>query len=117
MAVVNKYNFIAEEAITPVTLTAADTATLDLDKTNHVMIIENSTGGDLTVNVSSSGVTTIDVSGVGEIDLSGGKDFSVIDGTVVKIPLTPKYEKWLDGSSGEIDITGGTGATAYIIYA
>ena len=116
MATVTTYQLLAEEEVTAVTMTASDDAEIDLNKT-AVLIVENSTGGDLTLNVSSANVTTIDIDGVGTIDLSGGKDFTLTDGAIEKIPFIPKYKKYVDGDSGTIALTGGTGATAYILQA
>lgn len=112
MATVTVYDFVTEEQIVPVTLTASDDASLSLSKKSHI-IIDNITAGALTVNILGDTATSIECNGVGTIDLSGGKDFSIPTGEVHKIPLNPYYQEWIQ--SGAITITGGTGATAYII--
>jgi len=112
MAVINKYNFLVEEVIVPTTLAASDTVKVDLQK-QSVLVVENATGGSLTVNVIGDTATTTVCSGLGEIVLTGGKDFIVADVTTLKIPLNSTYQKWW--GDGNLTITGGLNATAYIL--
>jgi len=112
MAVLNKYAFLAEEIIVPVTLAASDTAEVTLSKKTALVVV-NATGGPLTINVKGDTATTATCDGLGSIDLTGGKDFTVADGETFKFPLNATYQKWL--GDGNITITGGTGAEAYIL--
>jgi hypothetical protein len=112
MAVLNKYTFGAEGAIVPVTLTASDSVALDLSK-KSILVIENASGGPLTVNVVGDTATSYTCSGVGSIDLTGGLDFVVADGTTFQAPLNATYKQWL--GDGNLTITGGLAATAYVL--
>jgi len=111
MAVINKYNLLVEEAITPTVLSASDTVELNLAK-KSVLIVENASGGSLTINVKGDTATSVNCSGVGDIDLTGGKEFTVADGTAFKFPLNATYQAWL--GDGNLTITGGDLGLAYI---
>jgi hypothetical protein len=112
MAVLNKYTFLTEEVIFPVTLTASDTAVVSLNK-KSALIVENSTGGPLTINIKGDTATSKVCEGIGSVDLTGGKPFSIADTETKKFPLNATYQAWL--GDGNVTITGGTGATAYIL--
>lgn len=112
MAVINKYTLQSEGAIVPVTLTASDTAVLDLSKTSS-LIVFNDTIGALNVTVIGDTATTTVCKGVGSIDLTGGKTFPVAVGETFKFPLNGTYKEWL--GDGNLTITGGLDAEAYII--
>jgi len=112
MAVLNKYVFGAEAAIVPVTLTASDTVKIDLAK-QSILVVDNASGGPLSVNVVGDSATSVVCSGVGSIVLTGGKTFVVANATTFQIPLNTKYKEWL--GDGNLTITGGLAATAYIL--
>ena len=114
MATVLAYNLLYEGVIVPATLTGTDDAVYVIGNSG-AMIVENSTGGDLTINVQGAGATTVRCKGVGDIDLSGGKDFVVTDGTTARLNFVPLNQSWL--GDGNLTITGGTGAKAYILYS
>jgi hypothetical protein len=112
MATLNKYTFGAEAAIVPVTLTASDDAIVDLSK-KTTLVVFNGTAGSLDINVVGDTATSATCSGIGSIDLTGGKTFTVGIGATFQFPLNTKYKEWL--GDGNLTITGGTGAEAYIL--
>ena len=112
MAVINKYTLGAEEVVVPVTLTASDTAVLDLAK-KSTLLVTNDTAGALNIVVVGDTATTANCPGIGSIDLTGGKTFPVGIGETFKFPLNSTYQAWL--GDGNLTITGGDDATAYII--
>lgn len=112
MAVLNKYKLRVEEKITPVTLTASDTVKVSLTL-GSVLFIDNVTAGTLSLNIKGDTATTTECPGVGTIALSLGHSYSVPAGEVHKVPLNPQIQKWL--GDGNLTITGGDGAEAYII--
>lgn len=112
MAVLNKYALGTEAVIVPITLGATDSAVVNLAKKTS-LIINNGTVGSLSVNVDGDTATSVACTGVGVTDLTGGKTFVVAAGTIRNIPLNPNYQKWL--GDGNITITGGDAATAYIL--
>ena len=114
MAVINSYTFSAEEAIVPTVLGASDTVKVSLSRSS-ILVINNASGGSLTVNVLGDTATSTVCAGVGTIDLTGGKDFVVADATQFKIPLNTKYQDWL--GDGNLTITGADTATAYVLQA
>lgn len=115
MATLNKYTFNEEDTIVPVALTGADDVTLNASKTS-VLIVENASVGDVTINVLGDGVTSKVCQGVGTIDLSGGQDFVVTASSTLKFQLHPFHSAWL--GTGLVNITGGTAdLTAYVLEA
>lgn len=112
MGVINKYAFGAEAAIVPVTLTASDTVLIDRSK-QSILVVFNDTVGSLSVNVVGDTATSVVCAGVGSIDLTGGKTFVVAAGATFQIPLNTKYKEWL--GDGNLTITGGLAATAYVL--
>jgi len=112
MAVINKYKFSTEEVITPIILGASDTVQVTLTSSSS-LFVQNDTGGPLTVNVLGDTATEFNCPGVGFIDLTGGKDFTVADGELYKFPLNTTYKEWL--GDGNLTITGGDLATAYVL--
>lgn len=97
--------------ITDNTLTSSDTFTYTASK-NPVLILENDTGGALTVTIDGGDGTTIPVAGIGDVDVSGGYSTgSIADGTHVAIPLN-SISHYLKGT---IEITGGTGIIAKLL--
>lgn len=112
MATVTVYSLMAEEEVAPVVLTASDDAAINLSR-KSVMIIENTTGVDVDINVIGDTATSVECDGVGTIDLSGGKTFTITANAVEKIPLNPTYQEWL--KSGALTITNGAGCEAYIL--
>ena len=112
MAIIESYEFRKEGPITPTVLSASDTALVNLNKSTTLVVL-NDTGGPLAINVKGDTATDVDCAGVGEIDLSGGITFDVLDGETYKLPLNTKYQKWL--GDGNITVTGGDLALAYIL--
>jgi len=102
---------LGSRSIIPTTLTSSDTFTY-LPRKNQTLIIENNSGVAVTVNIDGDGAGDLGVQGVGVIDISTGYDTAPIpDGEAVAIPLD-SISRYL---AGTIAVTGGTGATAYLI--
>ena len=112
MAIIESYEFRKEGIITPTVLGVSDTATVNLNKST-TLIVTNDTGATLSINVTGDTATYVDCDGIGEIDVSGGVTFDVLDGETYKLPLNTQYQKWL--GDGNITVTGGDLATAYIL--
>ncbi|AZU97928.1 hypothetical protein [Vibrio phage LP.1] len=116
MATINTYDLATSEPIVETTLTASDDAVVSLNKANIALIVTNDTGGDLTLNIVGAGVSNAyRCPGVGSIDLTAGAQATATDAAVTKINLSPEITKYL--GDGTLTITGGTGATAYIIQS
>lgn len=113
MALIETQDFSKEGPILATTMTASDTAIVGVKNKRSTLIIDNSTGGDLTINIVGNTATFANCSGIGEIDLTGGVSVTVVDGDLIKFPLNPYYKQWL--GDGNLTITGGTGAVAYIL--
>lgn len=114
MATINTYKLGTSELIVPVTLTASDDAVVSLNSVNVSLIVENSTGGDLTLTiVGANASANYNCPGVGTIDLTTGVQALAVDAATTKINLAPEIKKYL--GDGNLTITGGTGGVAYII--
>lgn len=101
----------ASRAITRTTLGASDTFTYT-SSTSPVLILDNASGGALTVLIDGAGATNQTVAGIGVIDLSGGYSTgSIANGACVAIPLN-SISSYL---SGTIAVTGGTGIKASLL--
>lgn len=112
MAIVESFEFGKEGTITATTLTASDVAVVNLSR-KATLIINNVTAGALTVNIVGDTATTKVCAGIGEIDLTDGIDAAVGIGEVYRLPLNSERQYWL--GDGNITITGGDGAEAYIL--
>ena len=100
-----------EVIVTETTLGASDTFTYTPSK-NPLLILNNGTGGALTVLIDGAGATTVGLPGVGNVDISGGFSTAAIaDGAVVVIELST-ISKYL---AGVIAVTGGTGLVAQLL--
>ncbi|MFW1676451.1 hypothetical protein ACFVYJ_01535 [Pontibacter sp. JAM-7] len=100
-----------QATVTKTTLGASDTFTYDSTK-RPVLILDNVTGGALTVTIDGDGASTVSVSGVGAVDISGGYSTgSIAAGAQVVIPLKD-ISAYL---SGTIAVTGGTGIEAALL--
>lgn len=98
-------------AVTVTTLTSSDTFTYTASK-DPVLILNNVTGGALTVTIDGDGATTVAVQGVGSVDVSGGYSTgSIASGDTVAIPLDT-ISQYLQGT---ITMTGGTGIEATLL--
>lgn len=96
-------------AVTVSTLTATDAFTY---AAGDELYIQNNSGGALTPNLKGAAATTTPVQGLGDVDVSGGYTLpSIADGESVMVPLDT-VAKYL---IGEVMVTGGDAATAYII--
>lgn len=100
------------KTITRTTLTSSDTFTYNASK-SPILILDNVTGGSLTVTIDGSGApTALDVSGVGFTDLSNGfSTGSIAAGACIMIQLA-RISQYLQGT---IAVTGGTGIKATLI--
>lgn len=97
--------------ITDNTLTSSDTFTYTPTK-SPVLILENDTGGALTVTIDGDGGTTVPVAGIGDVSVASGYSTgSIANGTHVAIPLN-SISKYLQGT---IAMTGGTGIIAKLL--
>lgn len=97
--------------VTETTLTASDTFTYNSSK-RQVLVLNNGTGGPLTVNIDGDGGTTVPVRGLGNVDVSGGYDIGPIaDGEIKAIQLDT-ISKYLQGT---IAVTGGTDIVAQLL--
>ena len=97
--------------VTRTTLTSADTFTYNSAK-GAVLILDNVTGGALTVTIDGAGGTTVPVAGLGDVSVASGYSTgSIAAGACVAIPLDSIY-LYLQGV---IAVTGGTGIKATLI--
>lgn len=97
--------------VTVTTLTASDTFVFN-DSRNPVLVLNNVSGGPLTVTIDGDGATTVGVPGAGTFDISGGYSTGVIaDGEVFAIPLR-SISRYL---AGVIAVTGGAGIEASLL--
>ena len=114
MATVTAYDvrLLGRQAITPTTLTADDDFVLNTRQ--QVLVVSNTTGGDLTINILGDQATTVACPGVGNVDVSGGFDALVSDGQTIYIPIN-SIRSYLSDTTNQPNITGGTGLAAYIL--
>lgn len=113
MATINKYTFNKADTIVPVALTGTDDVTLVPSKTS-VLIVENASVGNVTINLLGDGVTTKVCQGIGDVDLSGGLDFVVTASSTMKFQLNPFHAAYMGDAL--VNITGGTAdLTAYVL--
>lgn len=93
------------------TMTASDTFTYNPSK-NPVMILDNVTGGPLTVTFDGAGGTTVPVAGVGSVSVAAGyPTASIAAGAKHVVPLNT-ISAFLQGV---IAVTGGTGIVASLL--
>lgn len=98
-------------APTRTTLSSSDTLVYDSAK-NQFLIVENPTGGSLTLNIDGSGSTTIAVPGYGgTVSVASGYNITVAAGAVAAVNLNTINAFLL----GTVTCTGASGATAMII--
>lgn len=112
MALILNTKLDTDGVIAVTTLGASDTAVVDLAK-KTTLVVNNITAGALTLNVVGDTATSTECAGVGVIDLTGGVTAAIGVGEVYNLPLNPAIQKWL--GDGNITITGGDGAEAYIL--
>lgn len=92
-------------------LGASDTLVYTLGQI-QTLVLENDTGGALTVIIDGDGATSFVPGGTGTpIDLSAGFSVAIPDGETRVVTLK-NIQRFL---SGVITVTGGAGATAYVI--
>ena len=100
-----------DSVLTVVTLTGTDDFVYTAAK-KPVLVLDNVTGGALTVVIDGDGGTTVSVDGVGDVDVSSGfSTASIAAGSKVAIPLY-SINKYLQGT---IAVTGGTGIEASLL--
>jgi hypothetical protein len=100
-----------DTVMTVTTLGASDTFVFDSQK-GPLLILDNVTGGALTVTIDGDGGTTVDVDGIGAVDVSGGFVTALIGigaKVVVRLGTIREYLK------GTITVTGGTGIEASLL--
>lgn len=92
-------------------LSASDTLVYTLGQI-QTLVLENDTGASLTVVIDGDGATSFVPGGTGApIDLSAGFSVTIPDGATRVVTLK-NIQRFL---SGVITVTGGAGATAYVI--
>ena len=97
--------------VTRTTLTASDTFVYN-DSAKAVLILDNVTGGALTVNIDGADGTTVPVQGIGSVSVAAGYSTgSIAASACVAIPLD-SIDQYL---KGVITVTGGTGIKATLI--
>jgi hypothetical protein len=93
------------------TLTSSDTMTYNASA-KSLLILDNVTGGALTVTIDGADGTTVPVQGVGSISVAAGYSTGAIAAAAcIAIPLD-SIDQYL---KGVITITGGTGIKATLI--
>jgi hypothetical protein len=70
-----------------VTLSADDTITFDASK-KQLLVLTNTTGGDLTATIDGNGGTTVPVDGIGSVDVSAGLAITVTAGSSKAVVLS-----------------------------
>lgn len=113
MATITATSMRGSEAreVTITTLTSSDTFAYNAAR-EPVLILDNGSGGALTVTIDGDGGTTVPVSGVGPVSVAAGYSTpEIADGEVYAIPLR-SIEKFLQGT---IAVTGGTGISASLL--
>jgi len=98
------------DALTFTTLTGTDDFVFDPLRT-EILIMQNTTGSDVTVTIDGSGGTTENCPGIGPIDVSGGIQLTVTANGSETIQLGT-IRAYLQG---DIALTGGTGVEAAIL--
>lgn len=89
------------------TLTSADTLTVDAGK-KQLLVLDNETGGSLTLTIDGASGTTVAVDGIGSIDVSAGLGIAVGAGASVAVVLsTIRYY-----CQGVVNLTGAAGLKA-----
>ena len=83
------------------------------NQANEILIMENTTGGDVTVTFDGANGTTENCPGVGEIDVSAGIALTVTANSFEQIQLS-SISAYLQGT---VAVTGGTGVSAAILVA
>ncbi len=101
---------VESSTVTVTTLDGADTLVFR-SAIQQTLILDNATGGSLTVLIDGDGSTTTTCPGVGDIDVSGGKSYIVADGTTRHVSLG-RISEYL---KGVVNVTGGTGITASLL--
>jgi hypothetical protein len=100
-----------DTVMTVTTLGASDTFTYD-PKKGPLLILDNVTGGALTVTIDGDLGTTVDVDGIGAVDVSPGFPTQLIGigaKVVVRLGTIREFLK------GTITVTGGTGIEASLL--
>jgi hypothetical protein len=93
------------------TLSASDTLVYNASASS-VLILDNVTGGALTVNIDGADGTTVPVQGIGSVSVAAGYSTgSIAASACVAIPLD-SIDQYL---KGVITVTGGTGIKATLI--
>jgi hypothetical protein len=89
------------------TLTSSDTITFSAAR-KQLLVVDNETGGPLTLKIDGDGGTTVSVPGVGPVTVSGGYDIVIADGAGAAVVLgtISAYCK------GVVTLSGAAGATA-----
>lgn len=96
--------------VTDNTLTASDTLTYQAGR-GQILIVNNDTGAEVTLNIDGDGQTAVVVPGIGSVDVSGGLDVVIAIGAVAAIPLDT-IKQYLTGT---VTLTGASGAQAYFL--
>lgn len=91
------------------TLTASDTITFNPGK-KQLLVLRNTTGGSLTLNIDGAGGTTVQAPGVGAVSVASGLNIPVSAGASVAVVLST-VSAYLQGV---VTLTGASGLTAQL---
>lgn len=103
---VDKTDFFTS-AIT--TLGSSDTLTYDSSK-KQLLVLRNTTGGSLTLNIDGADGTTVSVPGVGTVNVSSGVNVTVAAGASKSVLLS-SIRAYLQGV---VTLSGASGMTAQL---
>ena len=91
------------------TLTASDTITFNPGK-KQLLVLRNTTGGSLTLNIDGAAGTTVQAPGVGSVSVASGLNIPVAAGASVAVVLST-VSAYLQGV---VTLTGASGLTAQL---
>lgn len=91
------------------TLSASDTITFNPGK-KQLLVLRNTTGGSLTLNIDGAGGTTVQAPGVGSVNVSAGLNIPVAAGASVAVVLSTVIAYL----QGVVTLTGASGLTAQL---
>ena len=91
------------------TLGSSDTLTYDASK-KQLLVLRNTTGGSLTLNIDGDGGTSVGVPGVGSVSVSSGVNVTVASGASKSVLLS-SISAYLQGV---VTLTGASGLTVQL---
>lgn len=91
------------------TLSSSDTITFNSAK-RQLLVLRNTTGGSLTLNIDGNGIDSVNVAGIGPVSVAAGYDVVVAAGLSRAVVLsTIKHY-----CQGVVTLTGASGLTAQL---